>query len=374
MSLPQAHPWLNNLTPYKSGGYVPSQPNFWGLASNENLLGPSQQVLEVFKTTSDRICRYPEQSGERLKRAIASTHNLEPEELLLGNGSDEILALLFRAYAGEGDEIILSQNGFPLFSILSEAQGAKAVFAEEKNLTTHVDNILKLLRPKTKIICIANPNNPTGTHISGAEILRLCQNVPSHILIILDSAYAEYVSDPNYQAGVEMVRQFSNVVMTRTFSKIYGLAGLRLGWAQTSEVIVGMIDRLRLAFHVNGIVQEVAIAALQDQSFVKRSFEHNKKWRNWLQQEVKKLGLSAPATETNFLLVHFPALQDKMAEDAFLYLKKNNVLTRPIMTPYIKNCLRISTGPEEAMYAVVEKLTMFFNEKKPLKFERHGKK
>lgn len=370
MPAPQAHPWINELTPYKGGGYVPSDPNFWGLASNENLTGPSPHALEAYKTASDRICRYPEQAGDRLKREIASLHSIAPEQILLGNGSDEILSLLFRAYVKEGDEVVLSQNGFPLFPILTQAQGAKALMAEEQNLTTHIDNILALISSKTKIICIANPNNPTGTYLKGNEILKLCENAPSHVLIILDSAYAEYVDDPEYKDGIGFVQRFPNVVMTRTFSKIYGLAGLRLGWAYAAPEIVDMVERIRLAFHVNSIVQEVALRALQDQSFVNKARTENQKWRSWLSAELQKLGLDAPDTATNFLLVHFPTTHPKTAEETFAYLKENNILTRPIHTPYIQNCLRISTGPEAAMRAVIDQMRLFFDTQQPIQLKR----
>lgn len=372
MTTPQPHPWIKELTPYKGGGYVPSQPNFWGLASNENLLGPSPHALKAYTNAADRIFRYPEQSGERLKREIASLHHIQSEQILLGNGSDEILSLLFRVYVGAADEVVLSQNGFPLFSILTQAQGAKAVFADEENLTTHVDHLLARVTPKTKMICIANPNNPTGTYISGSEVTRLCENTPSDVLIILDSAYAEYVDASDYKDGMALVERFPNVVMTRTFSKIYALAGLRLGWAYAHTDIVQMIERVRLAFHVNSIVQEVALAALGDQDFVKKSRQENKKWRGWLSAELNKLGLDAKDTATNFLLVHFPATHPKTAEESYDFLKSHHILTRPINTPHIQNCLRISTGPQEAMHAVVEKLSGFFNDQQPLSFTHHG--
>lgn len=360
MSLLTPRPGILEITPYKGGGFVPTGSNIWGLASNENLLGPSKKALKAFENASPRINRYPEQSGLRVKMVLSELHEMPTEKIVIGNGSDEILSLLFRAYLKDEDEVILSENGFSLFPILAKAQNAKICLAKEKNFTTHIDSILEQVSEKTKIICIANPNNPTGTYIPESELNRLCTNVSKQVLIIIDSAYAEYVTHNDYSNGKEFVEKFDNVVMTRTLSKIYGLAGLRVGWAYASEEIVEIVDRIRLAFHVNSIAQDVAIAALEDQEFVKKSREQNTYWKSFLENELKKLQIPYIQTVTNFAFLPLSSERDNPLCNLQNYLKEQLILTRPISLPNAPNCLRITIGPQGAIEALVDSLQRFF--------------
>jgi histidinol-phosphate aminotransferase len=359
------NPGILDIAPYKAGGFLPENSKVWGLASNENLLGPSQQTLAAYQKAYTRLNRYPDQGAVALKKAIADLHNVSAENILLGNGSDEILSLLFRAYVGIDEEVILSENGFFLFPILTKAQGAKVVLAKENNLTTQIDAILENITPKTRIICIANPNNPTGTFVPLVELKRLCETVPANVLIIIDAAYAEYMVEGEYGTGSTLVDQYPNVVMTRTLSKIYGLAALRVGWAYASTDIIAIINRIRLAFHVNSVAQEVSIAALADQMFVQKCVAHNLYWRNWFEKELDQFGLEYQKTYTNFSLLLFKENLGMTAQDLQEYLLDRQILTRALKLPGLSgSCLRITIGPEQAMEELVLRLKEFFHESK----------
>lgn len=359
------NPGILDIAPYKAGGYLPEDSKIWGLASNENLLGPSPHVLTAYQKAYTRLNRYPDQGGIALKKTIADLHQISSDNILLGNGSDEILSLLFRTYVGIGDDVILSKNGFFLFPILAKAQGAKIVFAKENNLTTQIDAILACVTPKTRIICIANPNNPTGTFVPLAELERLCENVPSNVLIIIDAAYAEYMTDEHYGTGLSLVTQYPNVVMTRTLSKVYGLAALRVGWAYASTDIIAVINRIRLAFHVNSVAQEVSIAALDDQLFVQKCVAHNLYWRNWLEKELDQLGCHYQKTCTNFSLLLFKENLGITAQDLQQFLLDCQILTRALILPgFLGSCLRITIGTQQAMEELVIHLKDFFHKGK----------
>ena len=353
-------PGISDIAPYKGGGYVAEGANIWGLASNENLLGPSPKAKKAFQESLKRIHRYPEQSGLRLKTSIGALHDIDPDRILLGNGSDEILSLLFRAYLEDGDEVILSENGFFLFPILAKSQNAKIVVAEEKNLTTQVDALLAAISPKTKIICVANPNNPTGTYVPETELKRLCENVPSNVLIIIDSAYAEYVVEADYGTGQKFVELYPNVVMTRTFSKIYALAGLRVGWAYASLEVVDIVNRIRLAFHVNNVAQEVAIASLADGEYMNQSIAHNLYWRQWLEKKLDQFGVHFQKTVTNFVFLPFENGSENHAKVLQDFLMDRMILTRALSLPKYPSCLRISIGTQGAMEALADGLKQFY--------------
>jgi histidinol-phosphate aminotransferase len=346
-------PGILKITPYKSGGFIADEAKIHALASNENLLGPSPKVLDAFENASKRIKFYPDQAIERLKNEIAITHDLDPKRIIVGNGSEEILQLFGRAYAGPGDEVLMTKNCFPTFHIIANAVGATPVFAPEHHLTTDIDALLNYVTDETRILFLANPNNPTGTYIPKNEVKRLCDNLPQNVLLVLDSAYSEYVTKYDYSDGRELVDDYPNVVMTRTFSKIYALAGLRLGWGYCSKEVTNLIERLRLPFNVNAIAQEVGITALQDREFINKSRAHNTRWLAWFNQQMTELGLNAHDTITNFALIEFP--QAKAAIEAHKLLLKNHILTRPLMGD-LHNCLRITIGTENNMRHVVNTL------------------
>jgi histidinol-phosphate aminotransferase len=261
--------------------YVPGEaPKYTGgpsykLASNENPLGASPKAKAVYAEMAARMEIYPDGGARDLKAAIAKKHGLDPNRLVVGAGSDEIFLMLGRAYLGPGDESICTLHAFAIYAIIAQQQGSKIIEVPEKNFTADVDAILAAVTPKTKIVWLANPNNPTGTYLPYDEVKRLHGGLPSHVLLVLDGAYAEFVRKNDYASGIELVSQYENVVMTRTFSKLYGLAGLRVGWGYAPAHVVDAIERVRMPFNVNLTAQAVAIAALEDEAFTEESLAHN---------------------------------------------------------------------------------------------------
>ena len=286
------------------------------LSSNENPLGPSPAAVEAFKAAADSLERYPDGSASGLRQAIARVHGLNPDRIVCGAGSDELLNLLAHAYLEPGDEGIFTEHGFLVYRIAILGCGATPVVAPETNLRTDVDKILACVTPKTKIVFIANPNNPTGTYLPFDEVRRLRRELPDHVLLVLDAAYSEYVRRNDYEAGIELVATTGNTVMTRTFSKIYGLAALRLGWAYCPEPVADALNRIRGPFNVSSPAIAAGIAALEDRAHVETSVAHNETWLPWLTAEIEKLGLTVTPSVANFVLVHFPEKDGRDAEAA----------------------------------------------------------
>src|SRR5579862_4679855 len=281
-----------DIAPYVGGeARIPGIAKPMRLASNESALGPSPKALAAYRAAADDMFRYPDGHSSELRRALARTHGIEFERIVCGNGSDDILHLLAEAYAGEGDEIIYSYHGFSIYPIVALTVGAKPIAAPEKNLSFDVDAALALVTPRTKLLYLANPNNPTGTYISRDEMKRLHRGLPSAVILVIDAAYAEFVTQADYEPGIELVRTEPNVVMTRTFSKIYAMGGMRLGWSYSSAAIADVLNRVRGPFNVSLPTQAAAVAAVEDQDAVARAREHNTLWRAWLEQELRALGL-----------------------------------------------------------------------------------
>jgi histidinol-phosphate aminotransferase len=301
--------------------YVPGKSKAAGVAkihklsSNETPLGPSLKAMEAIRTF-DRLELYPDGAATKLREAIAARYGLDPNRIICGTGSDELLSLITNAYVGPGDEGIFTEHGFLVYRIAIQAAGGTPVVAPEKDLRTDVDAILAKVTSKTKIVFLANPNNPTGTYIPFDEVKRLHANLPPHVLLVLDAAYAEYVRRNDYEAGLELVATSENVVMTRTFSKIYGLANLRLGWMVAPAHIADAINRIRGPFNVNGPAMVAGIAAIQDEAHIAKAIEHNDKWLAWLTREIEALGLKVTPSVGNFMLIHFPKEAGRTAKEA----------------------------------------------------------
>src|SRR5690606_10935011 len=252
------------------------------LSSNETPLGASPKAIEAFRQAADHLEIYPDGQALELREAIASVHGLNPANILCGNGSDELLGLLCHVYLGAGDEGIITEHGFLVYKIQIMGAGATPVVVKEKDCRVDVDAILAAVTEKTRIVFIANPGNPTGTYVPVSEIRRLHAGLPKNVILVLDAAYAEYVPASDYEAGIELVSGNSNVVMTRTFSKIYGLAALRIGWMYAPIDVIDAVDRVRGPFNLNAPAIAAGAAAIRDQNFVAKAVEHNNLWRDKL--------------------------------------------------------------------------------------------
>ena len=329
------------------------------LSSNESALGPSPKALQAMRDAAANSYRYPDGEQTELRSAIARVHELEASRILCGNGSDELLSLLTRVLVEAGDEVIVSEYSFIMARTHALAHGAEVVTAPEPDLRPSVDEILACITERTRMIVIASPNNPVGLYLSRSEVDRLVRNVPSRVLIILDSAYAEFVSDDDYDAGASFVRSWPNVVMTRTFSKLYGLAGLRVGWCYAQEAMIDRINRIRTPFNVNNVAMAAAAAAVNDRVWADQAHDHNLQALQLLLPELRKLGLKVPPTVANFYLIQFPDELGRRAVDAERHLLKANIIPRPVSAGGIPNSLRITVGRTDENEAVLDALRDF---------------
>jgi histidinol-phosphate aminotransferase len=354
---PQPRPGILDIAPYVGGEHHGTIR----LASNEGALGPSPRAMEAYRHLSDELHRYPDGGSIKLRQALAKRYGLDAERVVCGAGSDELIGLLVRAYAGPGDEVLYSQHGFLMYPIAAKSVGATPVVAPEKGLTTDVDALLARVTPRTKLIFVANPNNPTGTYLPADEVARLVAGLPPHVVLVLDAAYAEYVSRNDYSSGLELVERYPNVVVTRTYSKIFAMSSLRLGWAYCPADIADVLNRIRGPFNVSAAAQAAGIAALEDLEFIDRSRAHNDRWRTWFSDEVAALGLTVHPSVTNFVLVDFkdqrPGKND--AEAARQFLKERGILVRQMPSYGLPSCLRVTIGTEAEMRAVVQGLKDF---------------
>ena len=362
---------MSNLRPQPRAGvldiqaYVPGKSDAPGVAkvfklsSNETPLGPSPKALAAYQAVGEHLLEYPDGAATALREAIGEAYGLDPDRIVCGAGSDDLLNLIARAFLADGDEAIHTTHGFLVYPIATRGTGAKPVVAAEKDFTADVDAILKLVTPKTKVVFLANPNNPTGTYVPFDEVRRLHRGLPGNVLLVLDAAYAEYVQRNDYEAGIELVATSENVVMCRTFSKIYGLAALRLGWMYGPKDVIDAINRIRGPFNVNAPAIAAGVAAIKDTAHVEMARAHNTKWLGWLTQEIGKLGLKVTPSVANFVLIHFPETKGKTAKDADAFLTKRGLVLRQVGAYHLPNALRMSVGSEEANHLVVAALRDF---------------
>ncbi len=359
-TLPVVRPGVLDIAPYVGGeSKVPGVNRVIRLASNEGALGPSPKAIEAYKALAGEIHRYPDGGSAELRAALAARFGLEAERIVCSSGSDELISLLTRAYAGPGDEVLYSQHGFLMYPIAAKTVGATPVTAAETNLTTDVDALLAAVTERTKLVFVANPNNPTGTYIPAAEMTRLQAGLPAHVVLVIDAAYAEYVRNHDYEPGIELVRRTANTVMIRTFSKIYALGGMRVGWAYCPDAIADVLNRIRSPFNVNAAGQAAAVAAVEDVEFAERSRAHNDKWLPWTSEALTRLGLTLTPSVGNFVLAQFPETAEHGADGAWEYMKSRGILTRKMGGYGLPNALRITIGTGEEMKAVVDALSQF---------------
>jgi len=361
---PLPRPGVLEIAPYVPGkSKAPGVAKVFKLSSNETPLGPSPRAIEAYNSVGPHLHDYPDGSATDLREAIGRAFGLDPDRIVCGAGSDDLLHLLAYAYLTDGDEAIHTRHGFLIYPIVTLGTGARPVEVPEVNFTADVDGILKAVTSKTKIIFLANPNNPTGTCLPFDEVKRLHRGLPPHVLLVLDAAYAEYVVRNDYEAGIELVATSDNVVMTRTFSKIHGLANLRLGWMFGPAAIVDAVNRIRGPFNVSGAAIAAGVAAIEDIAYQEHSRQHNTRWLAWLTQEIGKLGLQVTPSVANFVLIHFPETKGRTAQDADAFLTARGLILRYVAAYKLPNALRLSVGTEEANRLVVAALKDFLDGK-----------
>lgn len=357
---PEPRPGVLKIKPYVPGkSDAPGVAKVYKLSSNESPLGPSPHAAAAYREVAVHLEDYPDGAATALRVAIAHAYGLDPDRIVCGAGSDDLLNLLARAYLADGDEAIHTTHGFLVYPIATLGAGATPVVAPEKNHTADVDAILACVTERTKIVFLANPNNPTGTFIPYDEVRRLHRGLPPHVLFVIDAAYAEYVRRNDYAAGIELVATSDNVVMCRTFSKIHGLAALRLGWMYGPPHVVDAVNRIRGPFNVNAPAIAAGIAAIADAAHVERSRGHNERWLAWLTEEIGRLGLEVTPSVANFILIHFPGSKGKTAAEADAFLSARGLVLRQVGVYGLPNALRMSVGCEEANRLVVHSLAEF---------------
>jgi histidinol-phosphate aminotransferase len=357
---PVPRPGVMEIDPYVPGrSKAAPGRKLHKLSSNETPLGPSPRAIEAFRGSAGALELYPDGSSTALREAIADVHGLHAARIVCGNGSDELLHLLAQSYLSAGDEAIFTEHGFLVYRIAVLSAGATPVVVKETELRTDVDAILSAVTPKTRIVFVANPNNPTGTYLPISEIRRLHAGLPPQVMLVLDAAYAEYVRRNDYESGIELVSSAENVVMTRTFSKVYGLAALRIGWLYGPEHVCDVLNRTRGPFNLSAPAIAAGAAAIRDRAFVEGAVAHNETWRAWLAEEIAALGLTVTPSVGNFILIHFPAEAGRTAADADEFLTGEGIVLRRVSAYGLPGALRMTVGDEEANRATVAALAAF---------------
>ena len=364
MTAPAPRPGIMDIKPYVGGeSALAGVTRVMKLSSNEGALGPSPKAMEAYSALAGELHRYPDDPGGlhlRLRQAIAGRYGLDPARIVLGAGSDDVLGLLCRGYAGPGDEVLYSRYGFLMYPIAARSCGATPVVADEVDRTASVDNLLAAVTERTRVVFLANPNNPTGTYLPEAEVERLRAGLPPHVLLVIDAAYAEFVSRNDYSAGLGLVDgPGANTAVTRTFSKIYALGGLRLGWAYCPEPIAGVLGRLRHPFNVGSPALAAGLAAFEDVGYFDLCKAHNDYWQPWLQQRLAGLGLAVTPWVCNFVLVRFPAEAGRDAAAADAFLRARGIIVRAMGSYGLGDSLRITVGQGDENAALIEALAAF---------------
>jgi histidinol-phosphate aminotransferase len=348
---PVPQPGILDIAAYLPGKSGAAGSNAVKLSANESPLGASPKAIEAFQSAAAQLEIYPEGSSKILRTALSEVHGVDADRIVCGNGSDDLLHLIAQCYLGEGDEAVMNRYGFSVYPIITRAAGARIVLVDEIDYTADVDALLAAVTAKTKIVWLANPNNPTGTYLSDAEVRRLHAGLRPDILLVIDNAYAEYVTAEDYDVGQKLVAEANNVVMVRTFSKM-GLAAARIGWLVGSPELVDVLNRVRGPFNVNLPGQLAAAAATRDTEFTARLQAHNAQWRDWIAQELDSNHMHVVPSQGNFVMVLFPDAEH--ARLAFDTLAERGLIVREIGPSYgIEAGLRISIGSEQAMRGVV---------------------
>ena len=330
------------------------------LSANESALGPSPKAVKEYIKVSKNFKRYPDSDGTFLRKVIAKKFKLDQGRIILGNGSDQIFELICKAFLNKKDEVIVSQYSFIIYRIYSKLNSARIVYSPENKFTSSVNSILSCVTNKTKIVFIANPNNPTGTYISKKEILRLRKKLRSDILLVVDDAYFEYMNFKDYECGLKLFSKFQNVIVTRTFSKIYGLAGLRIGWGYASKNIINSLYKIKPPFNVNRPALFTAVAAIKDTVWLNKEIRHVRKWSKKFYDIFKELNIHTNRTSVNFALISFDRVK-KNSKQVFHALAKTGILLRQMDVYSIKNSLRVTVGSSKENLKLIIELKKILN-------------
>lgn len=353
-------PGILDIALYQGGAaHVAGLSDAIKLSSNENPFGPSDRVKDAFQRAVHKLHRYPNTDHAGLRQAIGEVHGLDPARIICGVGSDEIIHFLCQAYAGPRDEVVFTEHGFLMYRISALAAGATPIAVRERERTTDVDAILAACTRRTKLVFIANPNNPTGTMIGPAEVERLAAGLPRQAILVLDGAYAEYVH--GFDGGAELIARRTNVFMTRTFSKIYGLGGLRIGWGYGPQAIIDVLNRIRGPFNLSTAQLEAAEAAVRDQDHVDRCRAENTRMRAWLAEALAERGVPSDTSTANFILARFADEAEAVACDA--YLQSQGLIVRRVAGYGLPHCLRITIGDEASCRRVAHAIGQFKGQK-----------
>ena len=348
-------PGLSKLAPYKMGQReIPGVDEPVKLSANESSHGPSPAALAAYRDAVGQINRYPDGSQSELRNAIGEVHGLDPARIICGNGSDELILLMVRAYLQPGDDVLISENSFEMVRIHSVAQGGNPVVAPERDDRIDVQALLASATDRSRLCVVANPNNPTGTYIGGTELRRLRSGLPGGCLLVVDGAYAEYVDREDYESGESLVDAGDNVVMTRTFSKIHGLASLRIGWAYCPANVVDAVQRIRTPFNTNGPALAAAAAAIRDTGHVERARRHNSGWLQRIADATAAMGLTVVPSVANFYLIRFPVASGRSGAGAASFLMRRGIIPRPAAAN--DEILRITVGLDHENEAVLAAL------------------
>ena len=361
---PTPKPGILEVSLYVGGrASVPGVAEPIKLSANESPLGPSPKAMEALRAAAHDLELYPDGSTRLLREAIGEVHGLNPDRIVAGGeGSGPLLTMLANAYLQPGDEAVISRHAFLVYEIVTRANSAVPVIVPERTTNSaikmDVEAMLAAVTPKTRMVFVANPNNPTGSVLNREEMARLHAGLPKDVLLVIDAAYAEYVTAKDYEAGIELVTRNDNVVMTRTFSKLYGLAGLRLGWLFAPAAICDVLNRIRGPFNTSTVQQQVGAAAVRDRDHFWKAVAHNTKWLPWITQEIRKTGLRVDDSAANFVLIHFPK-GEKNAQAADAYLMKHGVILRGVASYGLPDCLRMTVGTEEQNRLAVSLIQQF---------------
>ncbi len=356
MTAPAPQPGIMDIAPYQGGrSTLPGRDDVLKLSSNENPFGPSPKAIEAYARAAQALHRYPSTDHVALRTAIGEVHGLDPDRIICGVGSDEILHLLAQCYAGPGDEVIFTEHGFGIYRIVARAAGAVPVEVPERERVTDVDAILAAATDRTRLVYIANPNNPTGTMIGGNELARLADGLPEGAILVLDGAYAEFVE--GYDGGAALIDGRDDVVMTRTFSKLYGLGGLRIGWGYGPKPVIDVLNRVRGPFNLSQAQLDAAEAAVRDRAFAERCLAENRRMRAWLAEALAEMGVPSDTSCANFILARFADVDEAEACDA--WLKDAGILVRQVAGYKLPHCLRITVGDEAGCRRVAHAIGQF---------------
>ena len=349
-------PGILDIQPYQGGvSHISGVNNVVKLSSNENPYGPGERAMAAFAKSGQQLHRYPPSDHKELRDAIAMIHQLDADRVICGAGSDEIITFLCQAYAGPGDEVIHTEHGFSMYRISALAAGATPVEVAEQERVVDVDAILAACTEKTRLVFIANPANPTGTMIGDNQAARLADGLPDQTILVLDGAYAEFVE--GFDGGAGLVGRRNNVFMTRTFSKLYGLGGLRIGWGYGPKEIIDVLNRIRGPFNLSDTQLETARAALLDRQHAAKSKAENARLRVWLSQALAKIGVPSDVSSANFILARFA--DQSQADACYDFLQSQGLIVRRVAGYKLPNCLRITIGDEAACRRVAHAINSF---------------